>query len=134
VVTPASAAPSVKNDKTGGTLRSVGYAVAGVGVLALGGGVFMGLRANQQEKDARGKCATLPNSGFSCPESIRGDFKTAQDSASLANVLYIAGGAVAAGGLVMILVGGPKQRESARLSISPVVDPRGAGLLAGGAF
>jgi hypothetical protein len=132
--TPATqATPS----KSGGTVRTVGYIVAGAGVLALGGGAFMGMQAKSQESDARDKCKTLPVFGFSCPEGSRDDFDKAQQNARLANVLLIAGGAVAAGGLVMIIVGGPKQREgaaSATLALSPVLGARDAGLFAQGTF
>jgi hypothetical protein len=145
VATPAASTPLSPNrpprddapTKSGGSVRTIGFVVAGAGILAVGGGALMGVSAKQQEKDSRNKCATLPLSGFTCPESTRGDFESAQQSARLANVLMIAGGAAAAGGLVMILVGGPRDRQrSARveLSVSPVVGARDAGLLAHGTF
>lgn len=132
-VEPSAPAPS----KSGGTVRTIGYVVAGAGVLALGGGAFMGMQAKSQEKETRDNCQTLPVIGFSCPESSRSDFDSAQRKARLANVLLIAGGAVAAGGVVMIIVGGPKQREgqaSATLSVSPALGTHDAGLFASGTF
>lgn len=133
VAPPQQAAPA----KSSGTVRTVGYVVAGAGVLALGGGAFMGMQAKNQEKETRDKCVTLPVVGFSCPESSRADFRSAQQKAGLANVLLIAGGLVAAGGVVMIIVGGPKRSEgqaTATLSLSPAVGAGDAGLFASGTF
>lgn len=132
---PASPALQPGTGSSGGTLRTVGYVVAGVGVLGLGGGFFLGMQAKSQEAETRDKCKNLPVLGFSCGESTRVDFESAQQKARLANVLLIAGGAVAAGGVVMIIVGGPKERErAASLALSPVVGPRDAGLFASGTF
>lgn len=136
---PEQSAPSARASVTSGsgtgTVRTLGYVVAGAGVLALGGGALLGAGAKSKESDARDKCKDLPVLGFTCPESSRNDFDKAQQNARLANVLMIAGGVVAAGGVVMILVGGPKERErSASLSLSPVLGPRDAGLFATGAF
>ena len=134
---PVSKPAPTKSSTSGGGVRTVGYVVAGAGVLALGGGVFTGIQAKSQENATRDKCRTLPLFGFSCPDSSRADFDKAQQMARLANVLMIGGGALAAGGLVMILVGGPKQRErsaSAWFSLSPVVGVRDAALVASGAF
>jgi hypothetical protein len=137
-VAPApSPATQATPSKSGGTVRTIGYVVAGAGVLALGGGAFLGMQAKSQESETRDKCKTLPVFGFSCPEGSRDDFDRAQQKARLANVLLIAGGAVAAGGLVMIIVGGPKQREgtaSATLALSPVLGARDAGVFAQGTF
>jgi len=97
----------------------------------------MGVQAKSQESDARKKCADTALYGFACAASSRGDFDKAQQGARLANVLMIAGGVVAAGGVVMIIVGGPKDRESAKtatLSVSPLLGAHDAGLFASGTF
>jgi hypothetical protein len=109
--------------------------VGGVGVVALGGGIFMGLSAKGQESSARDKCKTFPALGLVCPDSARSDLDSAKSKAGLANVLMIAGGVATAGGLVMILVGGPTASSgSASLSLSPLLGPRDAGLFATGSF
>ena len=140
--TPAAAATTSAvpaavpaSGKSGGTVRTVGYVVAGAGLLAVAGGAFLGMQAKSQESETRDKCKTLPVLGFSCAESSRADFDSAQQKAGLANVFLIAGGVVAAGGIVMIVVGGPKERErSATLALSPVVGAHDAGLFASGTF
>jgi hypothetical protein len=131
---PNEPARDAGGDTTGGTLRAVGYVVTGVGVLALGGGLLMGNSAKNQESDVRDQCADLPVGGVACPASTRTDFDDAQSKARTANVLMIAGGVVAASGVVMIIVGGPKPVSSARLRLFPAVGQREAGLFAQGAF
>jgi hypothetical protein len=137
----SSPTPAVARDalpgKSGGAVRTVGYVVAGAGVLALGGGIFMGVQAKNKEKDTREQCKTLPVLGLSCPNSSQSEFDSAAQKARIANVLLIGGGLLAAGGVVMILVGGPKDgagRASATLSVSPQVGPRDAGVFASGTF
>lgn len=122
--------------KSGGTLRSVGYVVTGVGVLAFGAGAVMGGQAKGEESDSREKCSDLPVFGFSCPESSRQDFENAQQKARTGNVLMIAGGAAALGGVAMILFGGPKASESSRATVqlTPLLGERDAGLFAQGTF
>lgn len=128
----------------GGTLRTVGFVVAGAGVLALGGGAFMGLSAKSKESEVKDQCKTLTDIGLRCPESKRSEYESAQSNAKLANLLLIGGGVLAAGGVVMIVVGGPSKSDSASaagtakrrttLSLSPVLGPRDAGLFAQGTF
>jgi hypothetical protein len=136
----AAASPAPNQDVAqarGGTVRKLGYLVTGAGVLTLGGGHFVGSQAKSQESELREKCSTLPVFGYSCPESSENDFEKAQNKADMANVLIIAGGVVAAGGLAMIIWGGPKPSASptaASLSLSPVVGAREAGLFASGSF
>jgi serine/threonine-protein kinase len=113
----------------------VGYIVAGVGLVGVGVGTFLGVSAKGQETDARAKCNDpKPIIGVECPESARSDFDSATSKAKLANVFIIGGSVLAAGGLVMVLVGGPSHPESASLSLSPVLGPRDAGLFASGRF
>jgi hypothetical protein len=125
----------------GGTLRTVGFVVAGAGVLALGGGAFMGLSAKSKESEVKDQCKTLLDIGLRCPESKRSEYESAQSNAKLANLLLIGGGVLAAGGVVMIVVGGPSKSDSASsaargttLALSPVLGPRDAGLFALGTF
>jgi hypothetical protein len=133
--TSPPAGDATASGKSSGAVRTVGYVVAGAGLLGLGGGALLGMQAKSQESETRDKCKTLPVVGFSCGESSRADFDSAQQKARLANVFLIAGGVVAAGGVVMIVVGGPKERErSASLALSPVVGAHDAGLFASGTF
>lgn len=140
---PATAVPVVATSsqprdtaprQSGGTVRTLGYLVAGAGVITLGAGAFMGISAKSMEKDARNDCKTLPVLGFSCAESSRDDFEKAQQKARTANVLYVVGGVAAAGGLAMIIFGGPKRAQGQGLWLAPAVGRTEAGLIGRGAF
>jgi hypothetical protein len=134
---PTSQRDAVPAPKRGGAIRTLGFVVTGAGVLAVGGGVLMGSKAKSQESESRDKCADRPVTGFTCPESTREDFEVAQQNARLANVLLIAGGVVTAGGLAMVIFGGPKSVEkppSARLELTPAFGYGQAALFAHGSF
>jgi hypothetical protein len=128
--------PAAEPRQTGGTLRTVGFVTAGVGVLALGGGVVTGLMSNSKEDDARGDCREV-SGRTECPESARDDFDSASSLAGVTNVLLIGGGVLTAAGVGMILFGGPKTEappSAARLELTPVLSPGLSGFVAAGSF
>jgi hypothetical protein len=129
----------------GSPLRTVGFITAGVGLATLGAGGVFGLMANSAEKDAKTKAETTcvdPNTGMPpgniCPASVGADYDSAKSKATLANVLMIAGGALTATGVVLVIVGGKKstaeQPPTARLELVPAMGPGFAGVGAVGAF
>jgi hypothetical protein len=119
----------------GGTVRNIGYLVTGAGLLALGAGIFTGAQTKNEESELREKCETLPGYGFSCPRSVESDFEELEGRTSLANVLMIGGGVVSAGGLAMIIWGGPRTSASAGgWQLTPVAGVGEAGLFASGSF
>ena len=108
---PASRGPS--------TLRWIGYGTAGVGVLALGGGVITGVLAKNKEEQAKENCL-----GTVCPEVDESKKNSAQSLATTANVLFIAGGVLAATGITLVIVGGPaKAKTTAQLTPGPQLTP-----------
>ncbi len=128
VVPPPASAP-----QSGGGLRTAGYVTAGVGVAALGGGVVFGLLAKGKETDAKGECV-----GTVCRSSTEAKFNSASSMATVANILLIGGGVLTAGGIGMIVLGGPKSEpeRSARLTLRmlPALGRDGAALWAAGSF
>jgi hypothetical protein len=133
---PAGSDATQEPQQTGGTLRTVGFVTAGVGVLALGGGVITGLITRGKENTARDECRDGAN-GTECPASVKADFESAQSLATVTNVLLISGGVLAAAGVTMIVIGGPtteKAPPAARLKLVPVVSPQASGLFATGSF
>jgi hypothetical protein len=137
VSTNTGAPPSdTGSSSSGGGMRIAGFVVAGAGLVGLGVGTAMGLSAKSKENSVVDTCKNI-DVGFRCPDSQHSQYESAQNSAKLANVFLIAGGVLTAGGVVMIIVGGPKSSTpaaSARLSLTPVVGPRDAGVFAQGTF
>jgi hypothetical protein len=122
VVQEAPAAGSSEPQRAAGGLTGVqvaGIVTGGVGVLGIVGGVITGVLAKSAESDAEAKCIE----GI-CLESTRKDFQAASDMATLANVLFISGGVLAATGLTLVLVGGKKSEKptdnAALLEVRPV--------------
>jgi len=83
--------------------RKVSVAVALVGAGALGTGAYFGVHARTLQDRADQRC---PQSSCDDPEGLRLNDQ-AQTSATRANILYIAGGAVLATAVVMWFVGAP---------------------------
>lgn len=112
-------------------LFTVGIATAGVGVAALGGGLVAGILSNGREEKAKEDCVDMI-----CPSAGQGDIDAARDLSTVANVLFIGGGVLAATGVTLVVVGSGKKSppEAATWRISPSLGPTGAALIASGSF
>jgi hypothetical protein len=106
----------------GGTQRVLGLVVAGVGLAGLAVGTVFGLQASSKNDDAGAHCR-----GNLCDaEGIRLD-KQGRDDATISTISFIAGGVLAAGGLVIILTA-PSGREK----VSSPTQSASLGVSAGG--
>jgi hypothetical protein len=103
---------------------SVGLAMLGVG--ALGTGVYFGVRATDLQDQADARC---PLTACADPEALRLNSK-AQDNATRANVLYVAGGAAVATATVLWFVGRPGEGRV----IKPTFTDGHVGVSYGGSF
>lgn len=122
--------PEVNRVESSSPLRLVGYATASAGVLALGGGVVTGLLAKSNESKAKEDCL-----GKVCPSSGEAKKNSAETLATTANVLFIAGGVLAATGVTLVVLGGAEQsKDTARLEFSPGIGPQGGAVFARGTF
>jgi hypothetical protein len=115
-------------------VRIAGFVVGGLGLGGLvAGGVAAGLAAASWNE------ATSACSPTNCPPSTRSSAETNKDSATslgnIATVAFIGGGALAAAGLVMILVA-PRGAESPSVSVevSPAMVGTGANVRFAKAF
>jgi hypothetical protein len=132
---PAPAPAPAGEPKQGSGLRTVGFVALGVGGAAIIGGVITGVMAKSAETKATDQCTDKV-----CPTAAESDFDSASSLATITNVLFIGGAVVAAAGVTLVLVGGPKgdapaqAAQAPRLRLAPVVGPAGAGLVATGAF
>lgn len=101
VVSAKPPPPKVVNRGPGFSLATAGYITAGVGVLAIGGGVVMGLSADSAAADARDLKAAGQQNTRSAFESTIDD---ADRAAFLANLGYGIGGAALVAGAAMIVL------------------------------
>ena len=98
--------------------------VTGIGVVALGAGVFLGLRASAKHDDA------VAEPAVDRAESLQ---SSARDLGHAANIMLIGGAIVTAGGLVWLgvdLFRPQPGTRSASARVSGLVGPRGIGLRA----
>lgn len=123
--------PPPPTSSSASTTQTIGFISGGVGLAALAGGVVTGILAKDAERRAQDQCI-----GFVCPETTRADFDSAQSTALLSNVLFIAGGVLAATGITLVIVGSghSESRSTARWSITPQVGFEKLGLSAQGRF
>jgi hypothetical protein len=115
-----------------GGMQLAGLATAGLGVIAVGGGVFLGLSARSKNDDAK-KSGCRPD-GSHCTSDALAQHDDAKSQASLATIAFIAGGVLAAGGATLFVLGSRSSPRSASLSIGPVGSMSDAGVYAEGAF
>ena len=130
--TPITSAPEPA--ETGSPIRTAGFITAGVGVATVVGGVVVGLMAKGKENDAKNMCH-----GLICPTAAESKFDSASSLATVSNILIIGGGVLTAGGVGMIVFGGPKHGEapkaaSATFRLLPALARDGGALFAAGSF
>lgn len=138
--TPSSAGPAELDisltqapPDDGRTQRTIGYALAGAGAVGLTIGSIFGLQAFSKNSDSDEACRT---ERF-CSErglSLRDD---ARDAATVSTIAFIAGGALAASGVSLILTA-PSAAESepavGQLRLTSLLDPSSLGFWMEGAW
>lgn len=82
-------------------LRTTGFVLLGVGAVAAGVGTYFGVTSNSQRETVK---ASLASGGYDPVELYNRD-QTAITNATIANALWIGGGAVAATGLLFAILG-----------------------------
>ena len=133
---PVAAAPgqsSVAATADGASNRRVAaYVTGAVGVAGVVVGAIMGFSAKSQWNEAQ---------TMHCPTSTRCDqtgvnlVNGARTAATVADVGFIAGGALVATGVILLVTALPRgQRPTGRLVVSPTVGTAGVGLLFSGSF
>jgi serine/threonine-protein kinase len=122
-----------KPDKPISPLLIAGAVTGGVGVVALIiGGVF-GLLANDSNQQSLDHCPTDP--GLCDAEGV-GLRERAKDRATVSTALFAVGGALAAGGVVLIVLGATQddREEVARWQLASQLGPGQAALVVRGRF
>ena len=105
------------------TQRTIGYAVGGVGLVGLVVGTAFGLRALSLKGDRDTRC----KGGFCDAEGVAKDH-SARTAATVSTVSFIAGSALALGGVVLVLTANNPDRPKVTVGFAP------RGLFVGGAF
>jgi hypothetical protein len=108
--------PPPKSGQTGDIMRIGGLGLAGAGIVALGVGVFYGLKASSKWSDQQDHCKNSTDCS-NHPQAIS-DHDGAVVYGRFSTTGIIAGAVLLAGGVVMYLVAPPKNADpkSARLS------------------
>lgn len=122
----------VEAPKQTSSLRTIGYAVGGVGVAGLiVGGVFGGLAAGDKSK-----LTTDCPSNVCATQASQDELASAKSKALISTIGLAAGGALAATGVVLILVSPSKKKDEAPKAARfiPSVGPQGGGLTLIGSF
>jgi hypothetical protein len=106
--------------------RTLGFVSMGVGAGALVAGGVFGLRANSIYSDVERNCALVPGSDTQCSQRLDRDrLGRANGLATASTIFFVAGGVLAAGGLLLALTA----KSPSRVAIAPSVGPGNAGLL-----
>ncbi|MBW2455530.1 MAG: hypothetical protein JRI68_13505 [Deltaproteobacteria bacterium] len=127
---PSGGADEIETD--GGELRIVGFVVAGLGLAGIGVFAATASMAKSDYDELDDECG-----GSTCPPSEQGRVDDGRTLTTVANVSLIAGSVLVAGGVAMILFGGPSESDdsaSAALTMAPIIGPEAGGLTLVGRF
>jgi hypothetical protein len=110
--------------------RTVGLVAAGVGVATLGVGSYFGLQAKSKNDQSNNSGGCSGDNCTPAAAQIRRDAITAGNTST---ALFVVGGVLAAGGIVLWLVA-PSSESGSGVSVTPVALGSGGGLVLGGGW
>ena len=127
IAKPEAAPPKAEEPAatSGSPLRTVGFAVGGVGVVGLVVGTVFGLSASS--KLSSPQCDT---SAKVCDPGVISD---ARSAATVSTIGFVAGGLLVAGGVTLVLLA-PKSTKSARIGAAPMIGSNGGVVSLSGAW
>lgn len=127
--TPPDQTPASSGDP-GKTQRILSFAAMGAGVVGLGVGTVFGFLAKSKlDASNNGPCDSTNH----CTSEGLDDRKSAESMATVSTIGFIAGGVLAAGGVVLFLTA-PRAPTATGLKLSPAPLTGGAGALFSGSF
>jgi hypothetical protein len=132
-VTPGQSSPVPPSEGSAPARRIAGFVSAGVGVAGIVVGAVMGASAKSKWNDAQtNHCRT----STLCDAAGVDLVGSARTSATVSTIGFLAGGALVATGVVLIVTALPSKgaATTGRLVISPVLDPTHGGLWLSGSF
>jgi hypothetical protein len=126
------------SDDSGKTRRILSFAAMGAGVVGLGVGTVFGFLAKSKldTSNSGSNGASAPcDSQDRCTKSGLDDRQSAESFATVSTIGFIAGGVLAAGGVVLFLTAPPATTPtSTGITLSPAPLTGGAGALLSGSF
>ena len=133
-VAVAPAPPAAPPESSGlGTQRVIGLSMGGVGLVGLGLGTAFGLMASSAWNNAKTACG---GSVSQCTNVSSGTayHGTAVTDGTISTVGFVAGGALVAAGVVLVLTGGHSASPTTGFVLTPSVGSSFGGLSMSGAF
>lgn len=109
-------------------LSPVPFVLIGTGAAALIAGVVVGAMSQSSADEYRAEVASREQ-----VDAARAILSRAEGEALAANVLMIAGGVIAAGGVIWLLAAG-NDDGSSPLAVAPMIGPDGVGVVVAGTF
>ena len=88
------------DEGSGSTLRTIGWAAGAVGIVGVAVGGVSGLIAIGQNDKSKRVC---PNDGLCADDTARSENASARTAATISTIGFIAGGALLAGGVALVL-------------------------------
>jgi len=129
-VTPAPIPAEAPEPKAHPALRVAGLATAGGGVALIGTAVVLGLHASSLSNDI----TQLSTRQGTWSPQYQTDYESGRTAATVATILYVAGGVALATGGVLTYLGWPKRGAEARPVATVAPGPGGASLVVAGRF
>ena len=132
VVPPPGGFPAEPPRDTGNMQRTLGIVAGGAGLVGIGLGVILGLKAHSTYDDGSGRC----NAAKQCPQSALDTIDTASTQATISTIGFVAGGIFLAGGVVLYATAPHATSKRGALPDAHVSlgGPGDAGMTVGGSF
>lgn len=131
---PALPPPAMAEERTS-TLRYVGYAVGGLGIVGVGLGVVFGLSANSKfDESTKDPNNTGCDANDVCGAQGKQARSDAQSAGTLATVGFVAGGVLLATGVALVVFAPSKKSNIEGARLTPMVGANAGGLMLGGRF
>jgi hypothetical protein len=130
---PVEAKPADADARSGASSqKTIGFVVAGVGVVGVAVGAVTGLMAKSKIDDGKSVC---PNDGGCASQSAVDAVDSGKSLGTVSTIAFAAGGVALVTGVVLVLTSPSKPSASAaRLRVVPAAGPSTAGLSLSGAF
>ncbi len=116
----------------GGSAKTVGFVLGGVGIASIGAGAVFGILASSQASKAKGDSKLCPDKV--CTPAGRSEIDSAKTKALVSTIGFGVGAAALVAGTVLVLTAKPAEQHAASTRFAPAVGPHGGGVVVTGSF